>query len=212
VSFDPEAILAFWFGEAASDPAQASARETRWFGASAEVDAQIRERFASAVEAAAQGELDGWLDAPRSALALVLLLDQFPRNLWRGTARAFAHDAKARPVAQEALARGHLRRLAPVEQAFLLLPLQHSEDLEHQQESVRQSREIAEAAPAAWRPLLTHYLRFAEQHLELIERFGRFPHRNRALGRDPSPEEEAYLRSGGASFGQGAQPDGEAPA
>jgi uncharacterized protein (DUF924 family) len=202
---DPESILEFWFGRAAGDPAEASARETSWFGASGEADSLIRERFASAIEAAARGELDSWVQVPRSALALALLLDQFPRNIWRGTAKAFTHDARALRVAKEAVARGHLHELAPVEQAFLVLPLQHSESVEDQRESVRLSSEIAQAAPKAWRPLLERYLQFARQHLALVERFGRFPHRNHVLGRRPTPEEEAYLREGGDSFGQGTR-------
>ena len=199
-----QGILEFWFARAADDPAEASARGSFWFGASRETDSLIRERFGSAVEAAARGELDSWVQAPRSALALVLLLDQFPRNIWRGTAKAFAHDARALWAAREAVARGHLRNLAPIEQAFLVLPFQHSESIDDQRESVRFSSEIARAAPAVWRPLLEDYLRFAKEHLALIERFGRFPHRNQVLGRAPTAEEAEYSRGGGASFGQGA--------
>ena len=201
---DPERILTFWFGRAADDPAEAAAREAFWFGASREADSLIRERFGSAVEAAARREFDSWLQAPHSALALVLLLDQFPRNLWRGTAKAFAHDAQALGAAREAVSRGHFRNLAPIEQAFLVLPFQHSESIDDQHESVRFSSEIAQAAPEAWRPLLEGYLQFAKEHLALIERFGRFPHRNQVLGRAPSAEEEEYSSKGGASFGQGA--------
>src|SRR5262245_26754036 len=202
---DPQGILEFWFGRAADDPAEASAREACWFGASGEADSLIRERFASAAEAAARGEFDFWVQVPRSVLALVLLLDQFPRNIWRGTARAFTHDARALRVAKEAVAKGHLHELAPIEQAFLVLPFQHSESVDDQRESVRLSAEIAQAAPKAWRPLLEHYLQFAQQHLALIEQFGRFPHRNHLLGRRPTTEEEAYLRRGGDSFGQGTR-------
>jgi uncharacterized protein (DUF924 family) len=200
---DPQSILEFWFGRSRDDPAEASAREAYWFGASREADSLIRERFASVVEAAVRGELDSWVEVPRSVLALVLLLDQFPRNMWRGTAKAFAHDARALQVAQEAVTRGHLRDLGPIEQAFLVLPFQHSESVEDQRESVRLSSEIAQAAPTAWRPLLERYLQYAKQHLALIEQFGRFPHRNHVLGRSPTTEEEAYLRGGGESFGQG---------
>jgi uncharacterized protein (DUF924 family) len=202
VHSDPQGILEFWFGGAADDPAEASARESFWFGASGEADSLIRERFASSVEAAARGEFESWVQAPRSALALVLLLDQFPRNMWRGTAKAFAHDAHALRAAREAVARGHLHNLAPLERAFLVLPFQHCESIDDQREAIRLSSEIAQAAPTAWRPVLERYLQFAKQHLALIERFGRFPHRNHVLGRTPTAEEEAYLRGGGASFGQ----------
>lgn len=198
-----EEVLAFWFAGAEGDPVAAAAREGFWFGGSADADARVRERFASTVDAAGRGELDAWRQAPHPALALVLVLDQFPRNLWRGSGRAFAHDAHALGVAREALERGFLPRLAPLEQAFLLLPLQHSERAEDQRESVRRSEDLVRAAPPEWRPLLEHYAHFARQHRDLIERFGRFPHRNRALGRTPTREEEAWLRGGGPSFGQG---------
>ncbi|HJQ84276.1 MAG TPA: DUF924 family protein, partial [Candidatus Binatia bacterium] len=170
---------------------------------SAEADALVRERFVGAIAAAASGELATWADAPRSALALVVLLDQFPRHVWRRTARAFAHDPQALATAERAVAAGHWSQLEPVEQAFLILPYQHSESLAHQRESVRLSHAIIDAAPPAWRPLLERYHDFAERHRALIERFGRFPHRNRVLGRDPTADEAAYLGAGGESFGQG---------
>lgn len=200
--FDPENVLAFWFGPAAEDPAEASARGTFWFGASGEADAAVRERFGSAVEAAARGDLDPWLEAPRSALALVLTLDQFPRNISRGAAEAFAHDEKALRAAKATLGRGHLNRLAPIERAFLALPFQHSESIDDQREAVRLSSEIARTAPGPWRPLLENYLDYAKQHLALIVRFGRFPHRNLVLGRISTAEEEKYLAEGGVTFGQ----------
>jgi uncharacterized protein (DUF924 family) len=204
-ALDPEEILAFWFGDAPFDPAAAEQRDAMWFGSSADTDAAVRERFTGAIAAAAAGELEAWRAHPRGALALVIALDQFPRNAWRGTARAFAHDAQALAVARTAVAAGHFARLAPIEQAFLILPFQHCESLDTQRESVRLSERIADEAPANWRPLLTDYLRYAVDHLALIERFGRFPHRNAALGRTPTAEETTYLGGGGATFGQGSR-------
>jgi len=204
LSRDPQEILDFWFGRAANDPAEASLREAFWFGASQEADLLIRERFVPTVEAAVRGDLDFWIQGPRSALALVLVLDQFPRNIWRGSARAFAHDAKALDAARDGIARGYLNALAPLEQAFIVLPFQHSELIGDQLESVRLSSEIARTAPEVWRPLLEHYLQFAMQHLALIKRFGRFPHRNKILGRVATDAEEAYLAQGGVTFGQEA--------
>jgi uncharacterized protein (DUF924 family) len=156
-----------------------------------------------AVEAASRGELDAWLESPQSALALVISLDQFPRNIWRGTARAFAQDAQALRLARISLAKGHPRELATVEQGFLLMPFQHVESVELQRESVRLYEGIASDAPAPWQPLVETFLKFARLHLELIERFGRFPHRNAILGRASTPEEAAYLAAGGENFGQG---------
>jgi uncharacterized protein (DUF924 family) len=199
----PESILAFWFAGALADPDAAQARSALWFGASPELDASVRERFAPLVERAARGELASWLAEPPSALALVIALDQFPRNIWRGSARAFAHDARALAAAEQAVAAGHLARLSPLEGAFLILPYQHSESAPHQRESVELCKGLVRRAPPAWRALLEGYLGYAEQHRELIERFGRFPHRNRALGRTPTDAEQAYLAAGGATFGQG---------
>ena len=205
MSIDPEAILSFWFGEAACNPEKAAAREGFWFGSSPEADAQVRERFAAAIDAAATGELDRWGETARSALARVILLDQFPRNVWRGTARAFAHDPLALAAARAAVASGLLAQLAPIEQAFLILPYQHSESLDAQRTSLQLCEEIARNAPTPWRALLDHYADFARQHLALIERFGRFPHRNATLGRTPTADELTYLERGGATFGQAAR-------
>lgn len=201
--FDPETVLAYWFGGAARDPAAAAARQPFWFEASPAVDAEIRDRFGPWIDAARAGRLDAWTGAPRPALARVVLLDQFPRNAWRGSADAFSCDALALATARHLVASGQLEALAPVEQAFAILPFEHSESLADQRECVRLSAAIAAAAPAAWQPLLRGWQDYAEQHLALIERFGRFPHRNRALGRDSTPAERAYLGEGGATFGQG---------
>jgi uncharacterized protein (DUF924 family) len=199
----PEDILQFWFGDAAESPAKAEARMPLWFTASAETDAECRERFGPAVEAAGRGERDAWMQAPRSALALVLLHDQFPRNIWRGAVRAFAHDARALAVARHAVGAGLLHAVAPIEQQFFTFPYQHSESLDAQRESLRLCRGIVAAAPPEWRPCLETFVPYAQQHFEIIERFGRFPHRNAVLGRVPSAAEREYLERGGETFGQG---------
>jgi uncharacterized protein (DUF924 family) len=167
------------------------------------VDAQIRGRFSATVESAARGQHASWVRAPRPALAFVVLLDQFPRNIWRGTERAFAHDGQALAVARQAVAAGFIHELAPIERPFLTLPFQHSESLDAQRESVHLCREILETARPDWRLCLESFLPYAQQHLELIVRFGRFPHRNAVLGRVSTPEESAYLDRGGETFGQG---------
>jgi uncharacterized protein (DUF924 family) len=200
---DPEDILQFWFGDATHAPENAEARMSLWFDASPEVDAQIRARFSATVEAAARGQHASWVRAPRPALAFVVLLDQFPRNIWRGTERAFAHDGQALAVARQAVAAGFIHELAPIERPFLTLPFQHSESLDAQRESMHLCREILETAPPDWQSCLESFLPYAQQHLELIARFGRFPHRNAVLGRVSTPEEETYLDRGGETFGQG---------
>lgn len=201
-TIDPQDVHAFWFADAADDPDAAAARQAWWFRSSAQTDAEIRERFAGAIEAALRGELAAWQDAPRPALALVILCDQLPRNAWRGTARAFATDPLALRTVRAALAAGHAARLSPVEHSFLLLPFEHSEAIADQDECVRRFTALLAGASAAWRPMLEGYLAYAEQHRELIARFGRFPHRNRVLGRESTAAELAFLEGGGATFGQ----------
>ena len=177
-------ILEFWFGAEDDDLNQA---ESRWFSEDPEFDRLCTERFIHRYEDAALGLLDDWKTDPRSCLALVLLLDQFPRNMFRDTPRAFATDAKARDIVRHAIGAGFDRALSAVERMFLYLPLQHSENLEDQFESVRVTRELAADDPGS------DALKYAEQHLEIIQRFGRFPARNAALGRQSTDQELAFL-------------------
>jgi uncharacterized protein (DUF924 family) len=196
------AVLETWIGPAARDPVAARDRLELWFEPSRETDRAIRSRFGCAVAAAALGSHDDWASTARGSLALVILLDQFPRNLWRGSARAFAHDAQALVATSGALARGQLDELGVVESAFLLMPYEHVEDLALQRRGVELYERIEREAPEPWRELAGNFTSFARRHLELIERFGRFPHRNAALGRACTPEERAHLDGGGESFGQ----------
>ena len=175
----PDDVLDFWF------------RRDRkaWFEKNAAFDAEIRARFLDAHARALAGELDGWKEEPRSCLALVILLDQFPRNMFRGEARAFAADALARETARVILDRGWDRAMSTDERSFAYLPFEHSESLDDQ----RRSCELM-------RPLGEEPYRYAVRHREIIERFGRFPHRNAALGRDSTPEEAEFLRQPGSGF------------
>jgi uncharacterized protein (DUF924 family) len=182
----PEDVLAFWF---AGDP---TLRRKVWFQKDADFDAACG-RFADAARTARQGAFDAWADTPCGVLALVLLLDQFPRNLHRGSAEAFASDAHARQVARAAIARGHDQGLNPVERMFLYLPFEHAENLADQDESVR----LYEALRAE---LGDETVKYATDHRDVIRRFGRFPHRNAALGRVNTAEEAAYLAQPGAGF------------
>jgi uncharacterized protein (DUF924 family) len=179
-----QAILDFWFGDG-SDPE----RERLWFAQEPAFDQACRSGFLGDYERAVAGELDNWKDAPPGTLALILLLDQLPRNMFRDTPRAFATDSKALAVAKYAVARGFDLALAPVLRAFIYLPLQHSENLKDQQESVRLFRQLADQNPQA-----AEWVKYAEQHLEVIRRFGRFPHRNAVLGRASTTEELAFMR------------------
>lgn len=193
---EAEAVLDFWF---AGEPDR---HRLCWFHADpaidpASFDAAIRARFGATWEAARLGLLDDWAEAPAGGLALVLVLDQFPRNMHRGTALAFATDERARAVARRALARGFGQALTPVQKMFLYLPFEHSEDLADQDEAVRLTEALGPipglSAPDA-------ALDFARRHREVIRRFGRFPHRNAALGRVSTPEELEYLSQPGSGF------------
>ena len=196
----PDTLHAFWFGTSPQDAEVIASQSALWWQKQPAVDTEIRKRFAPLVERAATGELDSWLGELRGRLALILLTDQFPRNIWRGQAAAFAFDVLALRWAKETIERGLDLQARPIERVFLYLPLEHSEDLADQREAVRLFDTLAgEVAPAA-RPAFAGYLDYARRHLEIIERFGRFPHRNAALGRETSAAEAEFLRQPGSGF------------
>lgn len=183
-------------------PQQVADSNKRWFVSNKDVDYDIERRFGKLVSTARSGTFDGWVKDPENGLALVILLDQFPRNLYRGQVSAFASDSKALGLARAMVEQGFLMELGYPERAFALMPYQHVESLELQLEGVSLYREQAEAAPGDWKQIMCGYADFADQHCKIIERFGRFPHRNKVLGRENTPEETEYLVSGGSRFGQ----------
>jgi uncharacterized protein (DUF924 family) len=185
-------VLEFWFGAPGSP--EFGRPRAAWFVKSAEFDALIRDRFLATHEAAAAGALDAWSTRPLGALALAVALDQFPRNIFRGTPRAFAADARALAVARGAVARGFDEVLLPVQRWFVYLPYEHAEELAAQRESLRLFERLAVDAAGAGT------LTYAMRHYAVIERFGRFPHRNAILGRASTPEELAFLDQPGSSF------------
>jgi uncharacterized protein (DUF924 family) len=195
-------ILTFWFGPTRPDGGGGGSqpRFDLWFGKDPQVDEAIRTRFMPDIEAAGSGRLDAWVGTARGRLALILLLDQFPRNVWRGSPRAFAYDAKALGLAWGGLAEGHDLRLKPFERAFMYMPLEHAEDPAAQEESVRAFERLARRVPAKLRPPIEGFVEYARRHAEIIDRFGRFPHRNAVLGRPTRPEEAHFLEQPGASF------------
>ena len=196
----PESVLGFWFGDDLDSPEIVAARCRLWFQGDPSFDERIRERFDTLPLRALGGGLDSWKQGARSSLALVLVLDQFPRNLYRGTVQCFACDPSAHEVAVAALERGFDTELAPLEATFLYLPLEHSEDMESQERCVSLFRNLLDRAPVELRPQFESFLEFAIRHREVIDRFGRFPHRNAVLGRPPTSEELSYLASGGDTF------------
>ena len=195
-----ETILDFWFGTNPDDGVVVKEKSALWWSKSPEIDGEIRRRFESAVIRAAAGELSDWQSNPRGRLALILVTDQFPRNIFRGSPRAFAQDSKALAWSLDGIDQGLDMKLRPIERVFFYLPLEHSEALEHQEQSVRQFRELVNAVGADRRDVFVEYLDFAVRHRDIIARFGRFPHRNKILGRESTPEELAFLAEPGSSF------------
>ena len=177
----PHDVIGFW----------KAAGPQKWFARSSGFDEAIRLKFEPTHHAAARGEYDAWAQTPEGALALLILLDQFPRNLYRGSPHAFAADPLARAIARKAIEAGLHLQVEPSLRPFFFLPFEHSEDLADQQRSCALCQTHMEATGDA------DTLKWADLHREIIERFGRFPHRNRALGRETTDEEQAFLDEGG---------------
>lgn len=187
-------ILDFWFGSTRRDQRGYGERRSIWFRKDFKFDAEIRDRFLINVQQAAIGQLDHWRESAASCLALILLLDQFPRNLFRNSAQAYATDAQALALAEWAIAQGFDQQLLPVQRWFIYLPFEHSENLDHQDRAVELFRQVAAGMDDA--AVMSASLR----HRAIIQRFGRFPHRNQALGRVRTPEEAEFLKQPGSSF------------
>jgi uncharacterized protein (DUF924 family) len=195
-----ERLLLFWFG-ALSDGFADSTHRARWFSGGVEFDNSCRVEFSSLATQAANGDLEHWLDEPRSRLAYVLLCDQIPRNIYRGEALAFATDGAALIAARTGIEAGMDRALAYDERNFCYLPFEHSESLVDQHTSVGLFMNLCDDTPEGFRDRTGSSLRYARQHRNIVQRFGRFPHRNKVLGRKSSAAELAFLQDGPA-FGQ----------
>ena len=178
---DAQDVLRFWFEEM---------RPQQWFTEDAEFDATIRRRFAATHEAVKHGERSNWRATPQGRLAEIIVLDQFSRNMYRGTRQAFAFDPLALTLAQEAVARGADRHLPVAQRAFLYMPYMHSESLSVHEQALRLFDQ----------PGLEENLKFERAHKTIIERFGRYPHRNAVLGRASTPEETDFLKQPGSGF------------
>ena len=200
-------VREYWFGRQPMTADSLNRRIRFWFGGETAAlrqqrDEQVRRRFGALYESAAAGELDSWADGPRRRLSLIILLDQFPRNMFRGTARAFACDEKALSLTLSGMQSAADAALGVVERIFFYMPLQHAESYEVQDESVAAYRRLLSEAPEELRGSFESTRRSAENHRDIIGQFGRFPHRNRLLGRTSTPTEEEWLRIGGDSFAQ----------
>jgi uncharacterized protein (DUF924 family) len=185
-------VLDFWFGKPGS--AEYGKPRKLWFEKSDAFDAELRSRFGSLQSAAAQGRLDAWQGRPKSALALILLLDQLPRNIYRGTPESFASDPRALAIARNVVARGFDRGMLAVERCFVYLPFEHAEDRASQQESLRLFAGLRDDSDSK------SNIDYARRHYEIIARFGRFPHRNQILGRQSTTQEIGFLKQPGSGF------------
>src|SRR3569833_2752533 len=210
-------VREFWFGksltgalpgqgELASQAVLLKRRLDIWFETNPKVVGQqdeiVRAQFQDLLERAVQGELDGWADSPRRRLSLIILLDQFPRQIYRGTAQAFAYDPAALALTLSGMQLAADGALNLVERLFFYMPLQHAEATEVQDESVAAFRRLVTEAPAELRSTFEESLQHAQEHREIIRQFGRFPHRNKILGRESTPEETAFLAKSANKFGQ----------
>ena len=189
----PQAVLDFWFGPP-DDPGHRLPRPA-WFRKDPAFDQEVRERFGPTIEAALAGRLEAWGLQPLPALAQVIVLDQFTRNAFRDSARAFAGDERALAAARSMVDAGQDRALSGVQRQFVYMPFEHAEDLAAQQQALQLFAQLGQDEPA-----LADLLRWAQAHHDIVARFGRFPHRNALLGRPSTAEEEAFLKTPGSSF------------
>lgn len=199
-----EDVLQFWFGDIdneLSPPTQAA----MWYQGSKALDYAMVEKFGHLYQRAINHELDDWLDSPGGSLALVILLDQLPRNMFRGTARAFASDAQALAISQQGIAAGFDCSMALIERVFYYHPFEHSEQLAMQQQCLSLFDQLAHSYPAeVHQQVIANARHWAQEHLAIIEQFGRFPHRNQILNRASTAAEVQFLRAG-VNFGQSAR-------
>ena len=194
-------VLDFWFGACGADGSLDPVKRKMWFGSGRDYDAGIRKRFRKLHRRAAQGELEReWAATPPGAMALIILLDQVSRHIHRGTAAAFAQDAAAQKLAIAGVEQGADRALIPAQRAFFYLPFEHAEDLELQRKGARLFERLSGEVAPAWRREYIGFADYSGHHRDIIERFGRFPHRNVILGRASTPEEIEFLKEPGSSF------------
>ena len=193
-------LLQWWFGSAESPAEMAEAKGKLWFGKSQAQDAEAQSRFGDLVDVALSGGLKEWAESPDGWLALVLLLDQLPRMIYRDTPKAFDGDERAQQLVAHGLKLGRDQHLEPLQRSFIYLVLEHSENLDAQHQAVARFTDLLALLPATDREFLTSSLDYAERHREVIKCFGRFPHRNDILGRVSTPEEIEFLKEPGSRF------------
>ncbi|TDJ40958.1 MAG: DUF924 domain-containing protein [Gammaproteobacteria bacterium] len=198
-----DAILLFWFKEQELSGPQIDRRMDIWFGTDPVLDHEIEKEFGDDVAAASEGRLDHWAEDPHGRLALILLIDQFRRNIYRNSAEAFSMDKLALKLCVEGAMEKKDIGLTPLQRIFFYMPLQHAESRKVQEKSVNLYNRLAEAVSPTYRETLLTIAQFAELHRDIIDQFGRFPHRNKLLNRDNTAEEDEYLATDSPDFGQG---------
>ncbi len=198
-----DAILSLWFMEKELSAPQIDGRMDLWFGDDQVFDQEIVQEFSDDVERASDGELDHWAHEPRGRLALILLLDQFRRNIYRNTADAFAKDKIALKLCVEGAIEKKDKDLSPIQRVFFYMPLQHAESRKVQKKSCEIFKRLSNAVSPTYKETFVTVLQFAELHADIIEQFGRFPHRNKLLKRKNTPKEDEYLEGDVPAFGQG---------
>ncbi len=189
-----EDILKFWFGRVEETIVPSEHRARIWFSESTEVDVEIKTQFTEDLGRASEGEYDHWTEAPRGQLALIILLDQYSRHIYRNDKRAYAQDGKALSICVQGIKDEREHLLSLIERVFYYFPLLHSEQLGYQEQSIRAYQNLSELAFAETRVIFDSFLKFANHHYTIIERFGRFPQRNKMLARESTPEELTYLK------------------
>ena len=196
-------ILSFWFKEQALSAPQIDHRMDIWFGEDPDFDDQIETAFADDVNSACKGKLDHWAAEPHGRLALIILIDQFRRNIYRNTAKAFSQDKLALKLCVEGAMEKKDKGLTPIQKVFFYMPLQHAESRKVQAKSLELYNRLAESVSPTYQETFLTVAQFAELHKDIIDQFGRFPHRNKLLDRENTAEEEEYLAGDSPDFGQG---------
>lgn len=198
-----EAILSFWFKEQALSAPQIDQRMDIWFTEDPVFDHEIEKEFTEEIALASKGALNHWGHSARGRLALILLIDQFRRNIYRGTAKAFEKDRLALELCVKGAMEKKDKELTPIEKVFFYMPLQHAESRKVQAKSVELYRRLAESVSPTLRETFMAVAEFAELHKDIVDQFGRFPHRNKLLNRENTPQEQEYLAGDSPDFGQG---------
>lgn len=198
-----ETILSFWFKEQELTAPQIDRRMDKWFSEDPVFDHEIEKEFSDDISAASAGTLDHWATDPHGRLALIILIDQFRRNIYRNTAKAFSKDKLALKLCVEGAMEKKDRSLTPIQRVFFYMPLQHAESRKVQAKSVELYNRLAEAVSPTYRETFLTVAQFAELHKDIVEQYGRFPHRNQLLNRENTAEEAEYLAGDSPDFGQG---------